>query len=355
MLVLRPDWNIPQPPNTSRGRTRWRSPAQATALGSRADHHLAGQQLLGSLAESGILIAVASKNDPEPVAAALERSDLLLKREQIFPLMTGWGPKSESVGRILRAWNIGEDSVVFVDDSPMELAEVGEKFPAMECLRFPSGDAAAAVALIHELRARFGKTEVRDEDRLRAGSLSAAAAFQEERSEGASPEFLARLQAKLTLEYSTGGDARAFELVNKTNQFNLNGRRFTEAEWSAYFQTPGAFLLTASYEDRFGPLGKIAALVGCRTGDTVRADAWVLSCRAFSRRVEFQMLRRLFEKHAAEGLAFCFQTTPRNGPLQDFFGHFLEPPLQDGRLELSVALFAERCPPMFHQVIEKNG
>ena len=327
----------------------------AWSLDRHAQPHGLYQQLLGSLAESGILIAVASRNDPAPVAEALDRPDILLKRAQIYPVMAGWGPKSESVARILKAWNIGEDSVVFVDDSPMELAEVGEKFPAMECLRFPSGDAAAVVALIHELRARFGKIEVREEDRLRAGSLSASAAFLEERSDGASPGFLARLQAKLTLEYSTGADARAFELVNKTNQFNLNGRRFTEAEWTAYFQAPGAFLLTAGYDDRFGPLGKIAALMGCRTGDGLRADAWVLSCRAFSRQIEFQMLRHLFDKHAAQGIAFCFQATPRNGPLQEFFGRFLQPPLDDGRLELPAALFDQHCPSMFHQVIEKNG
>ena len=327
----------------------------AWSLDAHAQPHALYQELLASLAEAGILIAVASKNDPTLVEEAFARPDLLLRRTQVFPLAAGWRPKSESVAQILKSWNIGADSVVFVDDSPMELAEVGERFPGLECLLFPSGDAAGVLGLIHRLRARFGTTEVREEDLLRARSLSASAAFASERAANTG-DFLARLEARLTLEFSTAGhDGRAWELVNKTNQFNLNGRRFSEGEWRSLFQQPGAFLLTATYQDRFGPLGKIAALAGRCTGDQVEVDSWVLSCRAFSRQVEFQMLRCLLEKYRASSIGFCFRPTPRNGPLQEFLGQFFSASLREGRLDLAPAGFAAHCPVMFHQVITKNG
>ena len=100
--------------------------------------HALYQQTLRALAESGVLIAVASKNDPALVTEALARRDLLLPKDCLFPIEVNWKAKSQSVYRILEAWNINADAVVFVDDSPIELAEVQSLFPAIKCLRFPA-------------------------------------------------------------------------------------------------------------------------------------------------------------------------------------------------------------------------
>jgi len=89
------------------------------------------QQLLASLADEGVLIGIASKNDEAVVKRAFERSDLRLRVDQVFPMEVSWSAKSGAVERILRAWNIGADSVVFVDDSPMELAEVAAAHPGI--------------------------------------------------------------------------------------------------------------------------------------------------------------------------------------------------------------------------------
>jgi len=83
-----------------------------------------------------VLIAVASKNELTVVEAALQREDMLVPGKLLFPVCANWGPKSGSIAEILRIWNIGADSVVFVDDSAMELEEVRTAFPAMTCLQF---------------------------------------------------------------------------------------------------------------------------------------------------------------------------------------------------------------------------
>jgi FkbH-like protein len=317
--------------------------------------HALYQQMVASLAESGVLVAIASKNDPVLVRQAFERPDMLLKEEQVFPIESNWGAKSESIRRILEAWNISADEVVYVDDSRMELAEVAEKHSGIECLRFPSNDPAGVVDLLKQLRCRFGKSEIREEDRLRLRSLRSTAALEQAPSAGASQDFLARLEAKIKLEFSTApGDGRAFELVNKTNQFNLNGRRYTEAEWQAYFCTPRTFLVTASYEDRFGPLGKIAVL-GVRAGsEKLRVDIWVMSCRAFSRHIEFQILQRLYERFCASRIEFSFRPTERNGPLQEFFRVFFPAGVPADKLELTAGVFEQNRPQLFHQVIESS-
>lgn len=322
------------------------------SLDGKSQAHALYQQVLASLADSGVLVAIASKNDPELAEAALRRPDILLQRSQIFPTEVSWGAKSEAVGRILETWNIAADSVVLVDDSPMELAEVSEQYPGIECLRFPSHDPAAILALLWQLRAQFGKNEVLEEDRLRLKSIRASAASRQENAAEPSGDFLARIEAKVTLE-AAGSDQRAFELVNKTNQFNLNGVRYTEAEWKSLPLRPGAFLATVSYEDRFGPLGRIAVLGGYRERDLCYVDIWVMSCRAFSRQIEFQSIRQLFDKTGASEIRFRFKPTDRNGPLRTFFAHFHSGSSAKGELRLRSDDFERLCPTLFHQVIDK--
>ncbi len=312
------------------------------------------QQLLDSLAESGVLIAIASKNDPSLVTEVLQRTDLLIRPDAMFPVEAGWGPKSESVSRILKAWNIGADAVVFIDDSQMELSEVSERFPQIECLLFPSSDAAKVLELLKHLREIFGRTEIREEDRLRVANLRTANEMQSEDSGATSAEFIARLQAKLTFEDGESCGGRAFELVNKTNQFNLNGVRFSEAEWQDRFARPGSFLIIVSYEDRFGPLGRIGVLGGFCEGSRCFVDIFVLSCRAFSRQIEYQILRQLFAKSGAESVDFIFKPTERNGPLQTYLGQFGSLENADaGGIEVSAETFVKVCPNLHHEVIEK--
>lgn len=321
----------------------------------RSQIHGLYQQMLLSLAEAGVLVAVASKNDADLVEEALQREDLILPGARLFPIEAHWGPKSESVSRILRAWNIGADSIVFIDDSPMELAEVKAAHPDVECLLFDGQNEPAAYDLIVHLRDLFGKERLTEEDGLRLESLRRAQRVHAEaEARGAHPdEFLRDIDAQLTLRFAKDPpDARAFELVNKTNQFNLNGRRYDESAWRAHLDEPDRFLLVASYQDKYGALGKIAVLTGRPQNGALHVDTWVMSCRAFARRIEHRCLDALFEKFGAEEIAFDYQATPRNGPLQEFFTELTGRPPEPG-LRLSRSLFARRRPPLFQTVLEK--
>jgi len=322
-------------------------------LDRRSQAHALYQQLLQSLADSGTLLAVATKNDPARVAEAFRRGDLLLRPESVFPVEAHWEPKSGSVDRILRAWNVAADSVVFVDDSPLELAEVQAAHPAIEAIRFPRGSDAEVYALLGRLRDLFGKSAVRDEDRLRLDSLRQAAAFDDAVDASRDRDaFLRGVEAELTFDLDEEPPAeRALELVNKTNQFNLNGRRFDAGEWQAYRDRTCGILLVVSYKDKFGPLGKIAVLGGRRDGDRLVVDTWVLSCRAFSRRIEHGCLAYLFERFGVESIAFDFVATPRNGPVREFLAGLVGQPPQPG-LTLGRDRFAAVCPPLFHQIKE---
>ncbi len=323
-------------------------------LDHHAQRHGLYQQLLRSLADSGVLIAAATKNEAGLVAEALGRGDLLLPADRLYPVQAHWGPKSASVTRILAAWNVGSDSVAFVDDSAMERAEVAAAHPGLLCLGFPERDDASLLAFLDRLRDLFGKPRVLEEDRLRRESLRSARVVREAAADSpAAPDlFLEQAEAHLELSFASDpGDARALELVNKTNQFNLNGQRVSESAWRAALARPGAFLLRASYQDKYGPLGRIAVLAGCRDEAGVQVEAFVLSCRAFSRRIEHRCLERLFAHFDVPEIAFDFAPTPRNGPLRDFLAELLgRAPESPTRLRRED--FAARCPPLYQSVRE---
>ncbi len=309
------------------------------------------QQMLGHLASCGVLLAVCSKNEISTVEEALARKDFFLKPESLFPVQANWGPKSASIARILKTWNIAADAVVFVDDNPMELEEVQRTHPGITCLRFPGKDAAGVWNLLGGLRDLFGKPLLMEEDRLRQASIRASAQIQEMTGNAASPEFLCTLQGVVTLDWSVDpSDKRALELINKTNQFNLNGLRIEEGEWRQRLEDDGTIMAVASYQDKFGPLGKVAVLLGSQHGSRVRVSHWVMSCRAFSRRLEHHTLDGLFHHSHADEIEFAFEATARNQPLQEFLHSLGISPDAEGAYCVSRSGFQERCGVLPHQV-----
>ncbi len=320
-------------------------------LDQQAHIHGLYQQFLASLASAGILTAVASKNDPALVQQAFEREDLLIDNQSLYPIDVHWGPKSESVRRILKTWNIAADSVVFIDDSPMELAEVTAVFPGMECLAFPKTDYQAFWQMLRRLRDAFGKAIVSEEDSIRLDSIRAASHLHHSSNgEGTSLDsFLQDAQASVAISFGKEKeDHRAFELINKTNQFNLNGKRLTESSWMAYLNDPTTFLMTVSYEDKYGALGKIAVLLGRMRGTAAIINYWVMSCRAFSRRIEHQCLSWLFQNFDLQEITFAYQPTDRNKPIQDFLASITTTPLTGDVRVLRIG-FSGKCPSLFHQ------
>ncbi len=325
-------------------------------LASHSQIHGLYQQMLHALADQGVLIAIASKNSPEVAERGLARTDLLIARDKMYPLEVHWEPKSGSVARILKAWNISDDSVVFVDDSAMELEEVRAAHPGIECILFPKSDYGAGLQFLRRLRDLFGKSQLSEEDTYRLPSIRRNQQLANMNGSGASAEhFLETAEATITLEYDPPAyDKRVLELVNKTNQFNLNGIRYSGSEWATALAEEGSFSLAVAYQDKFGPLGKVAVMRGVKRGALVEIGSWVMSCRAFSRHIEYQCLAQIFQRFAADEIVFDFQATPKNGPTQDFLKAMLgQAPAGEARL--SREAFEAKCPKLHHKIIDKHA
>lgn len=312
------------------------------------------QQILQSLSQTGVLIGVASKNDPTLVEQAFRRRDLMLSATSVYPLEVNWRPKSHSVARILTSWNVSADSVVYVDDSMMELAEVRTRFPAIECIPFPRRN-ADLLDFLQRLRDLFGKPAVLEEDLLRTRSIANAVFTNRDNNEEdqlTASDFLQQAEAELTLILEKEPrDRRALELINKTNQFNLNGRRFTEAEWLRHLNQDDGFCVVVSYKDKYGPLGRIAVIAGRQERRLLTVDVWVMSCRAFSRDIEHQCLKQLFESFPIDEVNFDFIPTGRNAPMSSFLDTVCR---GSGRSDyrLSRTHFAAHQRALFHRVVK---
>lgn len=319
-------------------------------LSSHNHFHALYQKMLNSLADTGVLIGVASKNDPEVVRQAFMRPDLLVRSEQIFPIEAHWDSKSTSVSRILDTWNISADAVVFIDDSPLELAEVSRAHPGIECLLFPKEDLREGVAFLSRLRDLFGKSQLSQDDAIRSQSIRQNAEGKAQMAAVTDPEsFLSTLNASISFNFDCESDPRVLELVNKTNQFNLNGTRISESDWHRTANASDSIVVALSYEDKFGPLGTIAVLKGTEENRAVRVETLVMSCRAFSRRIEHQLLKVIFEEMNARRLEFSFVATPKNGPIREFLQSLTgEEP--SGRVTVTREQFDSTCPRLYHEV-----
>lgn len=300
---------------------------------SQSEHaqvHGLYQAQLSQLSEAGVLLAIASKNEPDVVDAALKRPDLLIGADAFFPIAVGWGPKSEAVSAILRAWNIAADAVVVVDDSRMELEEIRRQHPGITPLQLSAKDPRAVLELLSQLRDLFGKPTVLAEDKLRLASIRNAASFEQAAQGGDLDGFLAGLDATVTFDARKLDDGgRLLELLNKTNQFNLNGVRVSESEWARLLADADSVVVGVAYADRYGSLGTIGLAVGKMVRpEVLELGHWVLSCRAFSRRIEEHTLRFLFGSSGCQTIRLAYRATERNKPFRELLGRLgltLEP------------------------------
>lgn len=318
--------------------------------------HALYQKVLHSMANAGTLVAVASKNDAALVERAFLRRDILLPRDSVFPLEAHWENKTTSLRRILKVWNIGEDAAVFIDDNPREIEEVRTAFPRMQCLRFPSDDPGEILELLFRLRDLCGKSTIAKEDAIRLSSIRNGTDFVEAVTEDDPDRYevlLRESNARISASFSKNPvDPRALELINKTNQFNMSGRRRTESEWISYLKAENTLLLIVSYDDRYGSLGKISVLTGERTAKEFRVTNWVMSCRAFGRRIEYQALRLLFEKTGVDAIRIFYEPTERNIPFFKFINTILQENnnSDSNNIVITKKLFDIFCPKLYHFV-----
>ncbi len=286
--------------------------------------YLSVQRLALDLRERGIVLAVSSKNNDEIARSPFRKHpEMLLKEEHIAVFQANWNDKATNIGAIANELSLGIDSMVFLDDNPVERNLVRQLLPAVAVPELPSDPALYARTLA--AAGYFESIVFSDEDVKRARYYQDNARRVELQQEaGGLDAYLASLRMEIMFQpFDEIGRSRIAQLVNKSNQFNLTTRRYTEAEIADAEHDPDCLTLQVRLSDAFGDNGMISVII-CRqlTQFEWTIDTWLMSCRVLGRRVEQMVLREIL-RHARHRcirmLVGIYRPTDRNKLVEDHY------------------------------------
>jgi len=255
-----------------------------------AEAFTAFQEYCLRLRGRGVLLAVCSKNTAALAIEGFSHPDSVLRMEHFASFKANWEPKHENIVAISRELNIGLDSLVFVDDNPAERAIVAAQLPTVAVPDV--GSEVVDFIPILERERYFETLALSGEDLVRAGLYAdnAKRAVQESRFSNYG-EYLDSLQMKAEIApFRAVYLDRITQLTNKTNQYNLTTRRYTQAEIEQIAVDPARIALYGRLSDAFGDNGLITVVIGHQIGPILDLDLWLMSCRVLKRDMELAML-----------------------------------------------------------------
>ena len=278
------------------------------------------QEALLELSKSGVILTVCSKNNEADVVEVWEKHpEMVLRKEQFAAWRINWTDKATNIRALAEELNIGLDSMVFVDDNPTERELIRQALPMVSVPEFPAQPYELPRFFAGLVEDYFKVYTVTEEDRHKTEQYKANAQRVQAQSGftdfGA---FLASLKMHLTIakadEFSI---PRIAQMTQKTNQFNLTTRRYTETDIRSKIAA-GARIYTLAVSDRFGDNG----VTGCMIIENGEIDTLLLSCRILGKGIETAFLRAIQNRLRAEGvmhLNAAYLPTAKNGQVADFY------------------------------------
>jgi FkbH-like protein len=287
--------------------------------------HLSLQQLALALRERGVVLAVSSKNTDSIARQPFkEHPDMLLKEEHIAVFQANWEDKASNIRAIAKELALGLESLVFLDDNPAERSLIRRELPEVAVPELEEDPANYARTLA--AAGYFEAIGFSEEDRSRAEMYQGNARRLGLQSQTADIEsYLRSLEMRIVFGSFDGKTrARVTQLINKSNQFNLTTRRYSEPQVQQLEADPKAMTLHARLVDKFGDNGIIGVVI-CRTSspDIWTIDTWLMSCRVLGRRVEQAVLGEILKQARSLGirkLVGIYRPSDRNGMVRDHYG-----------------------------------
>jgi FkbH-like protein len=321
------------------------------------------QRAILDLYERGVIIAVASKNNPADAMEVIERHPgMLLRPHHFSALQISWNEKAHSLRTIAAELNIGIDSLAFIDDNPVEREHVRIQVPEVYVIDLPTDPMGYAEAL--RSAPVFERTVLTSEDRAR-GRLYAAdrARTTLEKASGSVEEFYRSLEMAMTIDGATpGAVARIAQLTQKTNQFNVTTRRYDEQQIVAFAGRSDMGVYSCAVKDKFGDNGLVGVAITRQDGTAWEIDTFLLSCRVIGRTVETAFLSHLADRARAAGartLRGWYLPTKKNAPAKDFYSRHRFQAISEndsGVLwELDLGTGALDCPPWITMTVAQGA
>jgi len=277
---------------------------------------VAVQQMALELRSRGVILAVCSKNEDDAARLPFrDHPDMVLREDHIAVFQANWTDKAANLRAIAETLNIGVDALVLLDDNPAERMQVRDALPFVGVPELPDDPSLYPRALA--AAGYFEAVTFSNEDRERADYYQANA--QRAQALSASGD-LGDYLASLDMVCSIGlvdpvTRPRVAQLINKSNQFNLTTRRYSESEVEAIERDGSRHAIQIRLVDRFGDNGIISVIIADKGRETWAIDTWLMSCRVLGRRVQEAALAHLAAAAKAEGarrLAGRYAPSPKN-------------------------------------------
>lgn len=274
------------------------------------------------LAARGVILAICSKNNPDIAAEGLNHPQAVLKREDFAAAQISWDDKATGLRRLAAELNVGLDSFVFADDNPFECELIREHLPEVAVVELGQ-DPAEFISLFEGGR-WFDLPAYTKEDFSRADAYQARAAMESERqSAGDIDSYLRGLNMIGRLYQPAETElARLGQMEQKTNQFNLTTRRYSEDAIRDVMQRGDALALAFELRDRHADHGLVSSLICSIEGDTLTVDSWLMSCRVFSRTAEefiFNELVNIAKARRVARIVGIYLPTKKNGVVAELY------------------------------------
>lgn len=285
---------------------------------------VAVQEYARDLSKRGIILAVVSKNDEANAIEAFDRHpDMILRRDDISCFVANWSDKAQNLRTVAASLNIGLDALVFLDDNPFERNLVRQELPMVAVPEIPDDPALFPRALADA--GYFEGVGVTSDDLARREQYRNNASRDSDRAAATDlPSYLRSLNMRLIWSrFDRDNLSRIVQLANKTNQFNLTTRRYTEEEIIAILTDETVMGLQLRLVDKYGDNGIIALLIGrLANGGVMEIETWLMSCRVLGREVEMATLNVLAAEATAMGatrLVGTYLPTAKNAMVRDHY------------------------------------
>ncbi|GAC1630578.1 MAG: HAD-IIIC family phosphatase [Nevskia sp.] len=317
--------------------------------------YVAFQHYARELSRRGVILAVCSKNDEDNAKSPFERHpDMVLKLSDIACFVANWTDKATNLRAIAEQLNIGIDALVFADDNPFERNIVRRELPMVEVPELPEDPTYYGSCLADG--GYFEALQITPEDFERSGQYRANVAREGLRAAHTDlAGYLQSLGMELRWQpFDRVGLQRIVQLINKTNQFNLTTRRYTEQEVLAIMDTPGSLTLQLRLLDQFGDNGIIGIVIGkMQSDDDLLIDTWLMSCRVLGRGMEEETLNLVAAEALRLGATLLvgeYLPSKKNGMVREHYprlGFALAAEAADGATTWTLALADYRPFPTF--------
>ena len=284
------------------------------------------QSLALALNKQGILIGLCSKNNPKDVDEVIKtHPDMQLRGEHITINKSNWLDKVTNLKDISQELNIGLDSVVFVDDSSFEVNLVREQLPEITDLQVPK-ELYRYPKMLRENMGLFYNLSFTTEDRKKTEMYKNQVKRESVKKEFSGIEdYLASLELKMTIfEDDESIIPRMSQMTQKTNQFNLTTKRYTEGDIQNFINDSNSDVYAFSVSDKFGDSGITGLSIVTANGSIERAkiDTLLMSCRVIGRNIEYAFLNYIIKKLKEKKINYLkakYTKTPKNEQVKEFF------------------------------------